>query len=381
MDRYERRCRELVRFAYPRRFRAQREAEVVGVLLDLREPGRDRVPVTVWFDVLVGGLRYRVENRPPFYPWLAYRLFDSRLPGRYRAWVRDDVEGWSYPLRRQFAMMWIVIVALLAMSGLTWIGGGQLGAIAAFPGWFLPTYVVLGLVGGFVTRRRLRRDARRRHGLDPDPEPAAQQAKGWRPNWTTGTEIAPGPREQVWPVLVILGTASSVGAAASVVDLVVDLPGARPRITAVALLASGLGLAVARAAGRRLGRRLATRPPEPERPVLRWRRPFVLILALAAAGGTVALAVPVWTSPALDYGPLPLLALILLAGPAMLVAGLVARHAERGGGLVVTARDLVVGLFGVEDLIPPEPVLTLPGQLPAQLPAHRRPPPVPPADS
>ncbi len=86
--------------AYPLRFRAERGDELLGLLLDLAEPGTDRLPLRLVLDVLSGGARFRFRDCPPLVRWLLYRFADVRLPERWRAWARDDILGRYYPLRR-----------------------------------------------------------------------------------------------------------------------------------------------------------------------------------------------------------------------------------------------------------------------------------------
>lgn len=85
--------------AYPPRWRRARGAEVTAVLADLAGPGARRLDVCTALGLLVAGWATRVREHPPLGAWLRYRLLRERLPRRYRAWVRDDVEGRWFPLR------------------------------------------------------------------------------------------------------------------------------------------------------------------------------------------------------------------------------------------------------------------------------------------
>ncbi len=111
--------------AYPQRFLAQRGDELLGLLLDLAEPGADRLPLRLVIDILSGGLRFRFRDRPPLVRWLLYRFVDVRLPGRWRAWARDDILGRHYPLRRQLAF---ALSGPVAFGLVTWPTGCPTGA-------------------------------------------------------------------------------------------------------------------------------------------------------------------------------------------------------------------------------------------------------------
>lgn len=110
---FERSVRRYLR-AYPRRWRRARGAEITAVLADLAPPGARRLDARTALGLLVAGWATRVREHPPLVAWLRYRLLRERLPRRYRAWVRDDVEGRWFPLR---------FLSLLA------------------PGWALPLYI------------------------------------------------------------------------------------------------------------------------------------------------------------------------------------------------------------------------------------------------
>ncbi|MEU8041913.1 hypothetical protein [Streptosporangium sp. NPDC049078] len=90
---YERRCRLLMRLAYPARFREFRGAELLSTLMDLAEPGQSSPTLRDGLDVLRGGLTLRLREHPPVWHWLPYRAFGWRLPWKYRWWARDDIQG------------------------------------------------------------------------------------------------------------------------------------------------------------------------------------------------------------------------------------------------------------------------------------------------
>ncbi|MEV4380765.1 hypothetical protein [Streptosporangium sp. NPDC049644] len=90
---YERRCRLLMRLAYPPRFREFRGTELLGTLLDLAEPGQSSPTLRDGLDVLRGGLMLRLREHPPVGHWFLYRLMGSQVPWKYRWWARDDIQG------------------------------------------------------------------------------------------------------------------------------------------------------------------------------------------------------------------------------------------------------------------------------------------------
>ncbi|GIH96511.1 DUF5313 family protein [Planobispora siamensis] len=105
---YERRCRRLLRLAYPPRFIERHGEEILGILLDLAPPGADRPDTRTVLDVLRGGVALRLRERPPLWHWLLYRGFGRRLPFRYRWWARDDIRG-SFFVERSL-VTWLLFV-------------------------------------------------------------------------------------------------------------------------------------------------------------------------------------------------------------------------------------------------------------------------------
>lgn len=110
----ERSARRWLAVAYPPRWRRTRGEELLGVTLDLTPPGASRLPLATGIDLVRGGTVARWRDRPTPGRWLAYRLLDVRVPPRYRAWVRDDIEGVLWPVRT-----WLPAMALpLLVMGL-----------------------------------------------------------------------------------------------------------------------------------------------------------------------------------------------------------------------------------------------------------------------
>ena len=104
--------------AYPRRWRAARGEEVLGVLADLAAPGTRRLNARSAFDLVRGGWATRLREHPPFGAWLAYRLLDRRLPA-HLPWVRDDLDGPLYPARMAASAVALFVVMAVALDSLT----------------------------------------------------------------------------------------------------------------------------------------------------------------------------------------------------------------------------------------------------------------------
>ena len=114
--RFERSVRRWLR-AYPRRWRLRRADELVALLADLAAPGATRVDARTAAGLVRAGWATRARTRPPLRHALAYRLFDRRVPARYRGWVRDDLEGACAPLRVlvSVALVYVVMAVLLPL--------------------------------------------------------------------------------------------------------------------------------------------------------------------------------------------------------------------------------------------------------------------------
>lgn len=350
MDAYEWRARRLIRFAYPRRFLVHREDELLGVLLDLAEPGAGRLPRRLAWDVLFGGVRFRLRDRPPLRRWLGYRFLDLRLPPRWQAWARDDITNRLWPARRHMVIV-AAVVALFGGGDLLCRAAGVDNPVPLDPIFFV-VYSGAGLVGSYLTRRRLREGALKRHRLSPEPVHRQAGRPAWRP--PPGFTVGPVPSQQLWPALVIPAAAALAAAAAMVALLLARFPGSAERIALTVSVATALGAGLAVPAARRLRRRLVTRPPEPDRPQVCWHRSLLVLTTVAAAATTAAPVIGVGRHAEPDLAPLVPVMLALVLAPGMLVAGLTARAAERRSGLVVTGREMALGVFGEAEVIPPE---------------------------
>ena len=85
--------------AYPRRWRAARDKEVLGLLADLAGPGDGRLDARTAVNLVRSGWATRWREHPPLGPWLLYRMFDRRIPREYRGWAHDEIDGFWRPLR------------------------------------------------------------------------------------------------------------------------------------------------------------------------------------------------------------------------------------------------------------------------------------------
>lgn len=357
MDACERQARRLIRFAYPRRFLVHREDELLGVLLDLAEPGADRLPRRLAWDVLLGGVRFRLRNRPPFLPWLGYRFLDLRLPARWQPWIRDDIMGRLWPARRHLVVTATMLVVIGVLTLLPLPAG--VGNPFRLDPVFLLSFAVVGLIVTYLSQDRFRRASLKRHRFDPAVEryrylPAHQ---AWRP--PPGFVVRPVPRQQVWPALVVPGAATLTGSVAAAAVLLARFPGAAQRIGLTMFVGVALGACLVVPVRRRLGRRLAARSQEPDRPQVRWPRWLVGLGTLTFAWITAAAVASLARNPEAGLAALTPIMITLVVAPAVTAAGLVVRAAERESGQVVTGRELALGVFGNSDVIPPErPVQT-----------------------
>jgi hypothetical protein len=152
---YERRCRLLMRLAYPPRFREFRGTELLSTLMDLAEPDQSSPTLRDGLDVLRGGLILRLRERPPVRHWLLYRVLGWRLPWNYRWWARDDIQGRFFLERHLLSLLlsWSLYLALVRSST---------------P--FLIYLVVFGVAYLLLlpVKARLRRLTLAKHGFHPD---------------------------------------------------------------------------------------------------------------------------------------------------------------------------------------------------------------------
>ncbi|MGW4425852.1 DUF5313 family protein [Streptosporangium sp. NPDC004631] len=183
---YERRCRSLMRLAYPPRFREFRGAELLGTLMDLAEPGQSSPTLRDRLDVLRGGLVLRLREHPPLWRWLLYRMLGSRLPWRYRWWARDDIQG-RFFLERRFifnVLLWDLYSVLVRLP---------------MPYWVLPGVITLTYLLSLTAKDRRRRLFLAKHEFHPDGTSYVPRPPGLHPD---DEVYAPRPdhvRRMGWP--------------------------------------------------------------------------------------------------------------------------------------------------------------------------------------
>ena len=354
-DKLEQSVQDVTR-AYPPRYRRARGAELHDLLVELVPEGAQRVPREVTLDVLVGGIRYRLQDRPPTVRRWAYRWFDARLDPRWAEWVRDDIDHWSYPIRRARVAVPAAIAFAFAVRS-----ADRAGANLSLLPWMFVVMFVTMVCLSVVQQRRIRGHARRRHLLTVPTPPAA------RPFLRAWTLPA---RRQVWPLWacvsvvwlaaspVIAWTLATVppqrtfgGNSTSVEEQVGHVAGP------AAVAASVAGLVLLAATFLRLRRRLATRGIEPN-PDSRW----VTMSQLAAVAGiSVAVAALSWLAAWADFEPgvyaIFTATIGLIAGPTMLTAALAARRQEHSTGAAVTTRELILAAFARRPLSAPQPAM------------------------
>lgn len=147
----------LAMHAFPRRFRAQRSAEIAETFHEADCAGDPHVygPAAL-IDVVSAGWRERARTRPPLGRFLKYRLLGGRLDQRWHSWMFDDLDGW-FPVRRA---AWASIPFFVVFGTLWRISDG--GMAIPPPVFWLVWVMAMGLGAGLDRRRTLKR-----HGYDP----------------------------------------------------------------------------------------------------------------------------------------------------------------------------------------------------------------------
>ncbi|MGV8967767.1 MAG: hypothetical protein ACOH2F_15985 [Cellulomonas sp.] len=334
--------------AYPRRWRAVRGTELSGLVLDLAAPDARRLGWRAALDLVRGGWSTRWREHPPLLSWLLYRVFDRRIPGAYRAWVLDDIDGVLFA-PRQILFSWLVMIyaVVLPHTGSTSIPGS----------WVVGFFVVTLISSLIMWPEHNRERARLKHIA---PQPGERLVEG-----VLVEQDVPQPRVTArsalpWAVgLLAVATAMSALSAAFAPKVLTVVPD--PRVSAngavegtfnfvvvpmgdhglvaasILTAALGLGLVGAAVARRRLDRLVASCPRQPHR-------------VLRAMPRTGALNVAFWTMTIVVVGVLeisgrlPLLGPTVVLGTAALVAlpgALVALAVSRGvAASDLAARDL-----------------------------------------
>ncbi|MGN8244682.1 hypothetical protein ACTHAM_001784 [Cellulomonas soli] len=313
--------------AYPRRWRVARAAELTAVLADLAAPGARRLDLRSALGLLRSGWATRWRERPPIWVVFGYRWQLSVPAARYRAWVRDDVEGPLFHVREVAWRLWFIFVMM-----------GQQVYLGNYGPEILVGYVLLfAAILGLGDARSRRTTAKRVLRASPDDPPGqwglisvSTLRDRWtaRPvlRWTTGL-LAVGALGWNAAALArsLRTTACVTGTAATAADrCAVSVWG----MSTFTLLVVMLGvLAVAVPLGLltlgRLRRELPDRPAQPSRYVV---RPTTgMAVGAAALGALVAgeawlEAVGRWPMALAPLaGPLCLLLLVPVAAAAWVV--------------------------------------------------------------
>lgn len=171
-DTYESRCR-LLMHAYPPRYRAAREAEFLGTLLDAAPPGATRPSLRDSWDIVRGGLTTRLRNRPAPHHWLAYRFGGKRVPYRHRMWARDDALGRFFALRRNLVSVLPVWGSMLLSMNVVAPGWNPLTAKYGPPWWAWVAVLVLGVLNPLWAKRDRVRILRKHEFADDGTDPTA----------------------------------------------------------------------------------------------------------------------------------------------------------------------------------------------------------------
>jgi hypothetical protein len=184
--------------AFPKRFRAARNDEILGTLAEVRAAGGgDDVDARELVDLVRAGWVERRRTRPQTWALFRYHWFDGRLDQRWHGWMFDDLRGW-YPLRHclrnLFGMTFLLMIYLWVKSA---VSGSDSRSPFDYPDVVL--YLVFlsgtnGLIEVFVHAQRNR--TLRRHGYD---------ASTWRPNEAVPisrpTSLSPRALSRAVPVL------------------------------------------------------------------------------------------------------------------------------------------------------------------------------------
>lgn len=350
--------------AYPRRWRAARGAELLGLLADLAAPNARRLDAASALDLVRAGWATRLRDRPPLGPWLQYRLLGRRALSAYRPWVADDIAGALFSVRN--VALPIVMFAVFEVVT-RWSGGTTvMGA------WFWAVLAAAVVVDELLLGGRTRVSAREAHLV---PRPGERITPG---SWVRVSS----PRRRVAATAALPWAAGAVTALLAVsVTAIVRAPttvsfawlprdegfgfsaeggGAVPRGALLALL--GVALAAGAAVSVRARRRLARVEPvaQPDREVVRLgaRRALGVVLGTAVAG-----AIPLAEglgALSLLLGVVVGLVAAVLAPPAVAAWLVVRRRADLRGLAYVDVRR--VALLGRPPRVDPPASCLAPAQ-------------------
>ena len=142
MTSVERQVRTLMR-AWPIPDRVERGNEIVGTTLDLVPDGRNRLPLALAINLVIGGLRGRWRMRPPLWRWFYHRL-GGRLPPRYHRWMLNDLSGSGWQRRMvtfRTTAIWATMLIGYALSDIIIHTPGGRGLL--YPSSFFLTFLFL----------------------------------------------------------------------------------------------------------------------------------------------------------------------------------------------------------------------------------------------
>ena len=145
--------------AYPRRWRAVYGEDLVGTMVDLADPGVRVVPLRDGLSVVRAGWALRWREHPPLLPWLGYRLFERKLPERYRYWFMDDLLGRFFEVRSALVFS-VSITVYYALAAVLWDSAAQFlqeHTTFVLSMWVAPLFVRVALFPRYVQRRLWRR--------------------------------------------------------------------------------------------------------------------------------------------------------------------------------------------------------------------------------
>ena len=341
---FERSARFWLR-AYPRRWRAARGEELLGVLLDLAAPGARRVGTRTALDLLRGGWATRWREHPPLLPWLGYRVLDRRLPQEYLAWAKDDIDGALHGARVFLSASWVFVFPALVFARSEGNLGDAVGATVKMALVLLAGVVLSALFApGYRRRRAVLQHLAPRPGdqlyegrlvVQDGPRTRVEARSGLA--WTAAVAAVLAVASAVSVTLAPLGTwwrpipagpETSAGFATGI-GPVVD------RAPAVAVLALGLALVVP--AVRRVRRWIPLRVEQPHRRLRRVGLVGAVRVLILTALGLAALTAEATGALALGIGPvLGACMLVLLAAS---LAGL--HECRRPGAVPFAAVDVV----------------------------------------
>jgi len=191
----------------------------------------------------------RWREHPPPLAWLRYRLFDRRIPVAYRAWARDDIDGFWYPLRRLGPGLFVFFLVVEMPSWSADYSSGRLGWLACY-------VAVSAVVYEVAMPQKERGAAEVKHVALGPGEPLFE-----------GALVAQDVPCTRLPARSTLPWAVRFMAVAAAASLAAALAAPRGAVGAAVCLvvAFGVGLVGAAVTRARLGRLLAARVDQPHR--------------------------------------------------------------------------------------------------------------------